>query len=63
MYKVKLFEDKPKLRRFTNWELQEEKQEAAIWKRPMRSFWGDPPTYPYCVPEPMVNFHLNYPLQ
>lgn len=24
----------------------------------MRKFLEDPPTYPYCVPEPLVNFDI-----
>lgn len=44
----------------TPWELQEEKQEAKIWKRPMRSYIFDFPFYPDCPPEPKVNFDLNF---
>ena len=59
--KVQLFPDtKIKPRRFTPWEAAQEKEDAAIWKRPQRTFWGDPPTYPWVVPEPLVNFDLKY---
>jgi len=27
-------------------------------KRPMRRYREDPPFYPYCVPEPKVNFDI-----
>lgn len=60
---VKLFEDKPKIRRLTNWEQQEEKEDAKHWCRPVRSYWGDKPIYPWCPPEPYVNFELNYPFK
>ena len=57
-----LFPDrKPfKNRRFTPWEWEQEKQDAKFLKRPYRSFFYDPPTYPYCVPEPIVNFDLGF---
>lgn len=58
---VKLFPDeKPKNRRLTPKELEDEKIVARIFKRPLRTFINDIPTYPYCVPEPKVNFDLNY---
>lgn len=41
-------------------EEEEEKFDAWIWKRPRRAFIRDPPTYPWCPPEPYVNFDLNY---
>ena len=44
----------------TPWEQAQEKIDAAIWKRPQRHFILDPPTYPWCVPEPIVNFDLKY---
>lgn len=59
--KVNLFpEKKPKVRPFTPWEAAQEKEDAAIWLRPQRHFWGDIPTYPWCPPEPYVNFELKY---
>lgn len=42
------------------WEKQQEKEDAAIWKRPQRDFIFDTPTYPWCPPEPYVNFELKY---
>lgn len=59
--KVNLFDPpKPKNRRMTPWELQEEKEIAGIFRRPMRYFLHDKPIYPFFPPEPMVNFDLNY---
>lgn len=50
----------------TPWELQEEKELADIFKRPMRYFIKDLPFYPYVPQDPknpqyMVNFDLNPP--
>lgn len=59
--KVCLFEPpKPKNRRFTPEEFQTELDLAKWMKRPPRSMIYDPPFYPWCVPEPRVNFELNY---
>lgn len=44
----------------TPWEEQEERIDAAVWKRPRRHFIFDPPFHPECVPEPFVNFKLNF---
>lgn len=47
----------------TPWELQEEKIVANLFKRPMRHYIHDKPTYPY-VPTNVpycVNFDLNAP--
>lgn len=62
-----MFEDeKPKVRRFTPSEQETENQLAQAFKRPPRYFTGDPPLYPWLVPEPIanqlpvVNFRLNY---
>lgn len=42
-------------------ELQEEKIEAKIWGRPERTFIFDiPGPYFGTVPEPLVNFNLNF---
>lgn len=54
-----------KNRRLTVKELEDEIQEAAIWRRPVRSYIKDKPYYPYCKPEPLVNqplinFSLNF---
>lgn len=65
--RVKLFDDvkKPKIRKFTKSEMEDEKLLADAFKRPVRHFWGDTPFYPWLVPEPLVNqpyvnFKLNY---
>ena len=42
------------------YELEHERDVAIAFKRPMRTFINDPPFYPYLVPEPLVNFDLNY---
>ncbi len=47
-------------RRFTPYEREQEKIDALFLKRPQREFFYDPPTYPYCVPEPKVNFDLGW---
>lgn len=33
---------------------------AKMFKRPLRTYEEDPPYYPWLVPEPVVNFHLNF---
>lgn len=33
---------------------------AKMFKRPLRTYEEDPPYYPWVVPEPVVNFHLNF---
>lgn len=60
--KVYLFPERipEKNRRLTPREMQWERQDAAFLKRPLRHFIKDPPTYPYTIPEPLVNFNLNY---
>ena len=60
--KVLLFPEREpiKNRRFTAWEWEQEKIDALFLKRPQRHFFRDPPTYPYCVPEPIVNFDLGF---
>nr|UHS18334.1 MAG: hypothetical protein [Betatorquevirus sp.] len=58
---INLFGDcKPKNRRFTPKEYEQELQEAKIWDRPPRQFIFDIPFYYNTVPEPVVNFALNY---
>lgn len=47
-------------RRFTPAERELENLVAKIFRRPPRTYFYDKPTYPYCVPEPIVNFDLNY---
>ncbi len=49
-----------KNRRFTAREFETELELAKIFKRPPRTFIGDPPFYPWLVPEPLVNFELNF---
>lgn len=56
-----MFEDpKPKNRRMTPWEKEQERMDAAIWKRPQRDFILDIPFYPGIPPTPLVNFDLKY---
>ncbi len=58
---VKLFEDnKCKNRRFTPKEYETELQLCKWMKRPPRQFINDKPFYPWLVPEPIVNFDLNF---
>lgn len=54
---AKLFNSPKKFknRRFTPWEMQEERIVAAAFRRPVRHFFHDKPTYPYFPPEPLVN--------
>nr|UHS18471.1 MAG: hypothetical protein [Betatorquevirus sp.] len=52
--------EKPKNRRFNPYELEDEIVTAKHWHRPVKSYVYDPPFYPWCVPEPVVNFHLKY---
>lgn len=49
-----------KNRRFTPDEFQTELELAKWMKRPPRYYVKDPPFYPWVVPEPLVNFSLNY---
>lgn len=60
--KVQLFEKpcKPKNRRFTKEEFVTELEISKIFKRPPRTFFYDPPFYPWVPPEPVVNFDLKY---
>lgn len=57
-----MFGDKTrkKNRRFTPEEFEVELQLSKIFKRPPRTYVDDPPFYPWLVPEPVVNFQLNY---
>ncbi len=47
-------------RRFNVYEMQTEKWISTLMKRPPRHFVNDDPFYPYVVPEPKVNFKLNF---
>lgn len=58
--KVQLFETKPANRRWTSREFEWELWAAKAFCRPPTYFTQDKPTYPYCVPEPLVNFDLNF---
>ena len=61
VFKVKLFDDeKTKNRRFTPEEYETELQLCKWMKRPPRHYIHDTPFYPWCVPEPKVNFKLNF---
>lgn len=61
MKKAVLFEPyKKPNRRLTAKELETEYEICSWLKRPPRSFFNDPPTYPWLPPEPVVNFKLNY---
>lgn len=62
VFKVKLFDDnkKQKNRRFTTQEFETELELAKWMKRPPRHFFHDSPFYPWCVPEPRVNFDLKF---
>lgn len=55
-----MFPPKPKNRRFTAPEFETELWIAKLMKRPPRTFIHDTPFYPYVVPEPLVNFDLNF---
>lgn len=49
-----------KNRRFTPQERETEKQLAKIFCRPERSFFYDPPFYPWVPFTPLANFDLGY---
>lgn len=53
-------DNKIKPRRFTPQEYEWELWQAKAFCRPPRQFWGDPPTYPWLPPTPLVNFDLKY---
>lgn len=53
-----LFPKKPKNRRLTPSEIETDVQIAKWLKRPVRTFFNDPPFYPWLPPEPYVNFEL-----
>lgn len=61
-----MFGDKiTKNRRFTAKEMEQEIEIAKLFRRPVRTFFYDMPTYPFIPPAPivpMVNFNLNYKL-
>nr|UYL88386.1 ORF3 [Torque teno midi virus] len=58
---VKLFQTTVKTnKKFTGWGKIIERECAAAFHRPPRTYMGDTPFYPWVVPEPVVNFHLNY---
>lgn len=57
-----MFGDKTrkKNRRFTPQEFAMELELCKAFKRPPRTYVDDKPYYPWLVPEPVVNFQLNY---
>lgn len=57
---VSLFEKPKPNRRLTRWEEEQEKEDAAIWRRPRKYFIFDKPFHPECGPEPLVNFDLGF---
>lgn len=62
-YNVSMFPEdncKPKNRRFYPWEEETEKECCRIFRRPPRTFFHDPPTYPLFPPAPLANFDLNF---
>lgn len=58
-----MFGDPSPNRLMTSWELQEEREIANLFKRPMRWYIKDKPFYPYVKTDEryMVNFDLNPP--
>lgn len=57
-----MFGDKTrkKNRRLNAQEMELELLVCKAFKRPPRTYIDDKPFYPYVVPEPVVNFNLNY---
>lgn len=49
-----------KNRRMTPAEMEQEIITAKAFRRPVRQFLHDPPTYPYFPLCPLVNFDLKY---
>ncbi len=41
-------------------EYEAEKFLSIMFKRPMKTFVEDPPTYPWLPPTPLVQFNLNF---
>lgn len=41
-------------------EYEAEKFLSVMFKRPMKTFVEDPPTYPWLPPTPLVQFNLNF---
>jgi hypothetical protein len=60
--KVKLFPEREprKNRRLTPQEQADDLFIAKWLKRPVRTFFDDPPFYPWLPPEPQVNFDLRF---
>lgn len=50
----------PKNRRLTPKEIEEDIQECKIWGRYPKSYILDQPFYKGIIPEPIVNFRLNF---
>lgn len=55
-----MFEPPKKNPRITGRDWETELELCKWMKRPPRTFLHDKPFYPWCVPEPVVNFDLNY---
>lgn len=53
-------DDVSKNRRLTPKELEDELILAKMFKRPLRTFVKDPPTYPYVPLAPLANFDLGW---
>lgn len=56
--KVELFKKPKKNRRLTPYEQQTDLEIAKWLRRPVRTFFNDPPFYPWLPPEPLVQFDL-----
>lgn len=49
-----------KNRRLTPKEMEDELELCKIFRRPPRTYFYDPPFYPWLPPEPYVNFDLKF---
>ncbi len=53
--------NRPRVRRFKpGFEQETERELSIIFRRPPRTYFYDPPFYPWLPPEPRVNFNLNF---
>lgn len=55
-----LFPPEQQNRRLTSWEIQEDREIAKLFGRPHKYFLLDKPFYWDLIPEPIVNFKLNF---
>lgn len=53
-------QSKTKNKRITGPDWETELFLAKMFRRPLRTYTHDKPYYPYLVPTPLVNFHLNF---